>query len=166
LKNGTAGCSNPSDFETFVQLAIKKQDAAATAFSMSHDCKSFEKGAEVLREKFKDGIPCVRGRGDKTCYWVVPTEKQEISDTQEWKYTSLGCSNFDEFKAAMKAMGTVMMTKDQKPLADYLASHDCKYFRSGDQIIMGEHRETYLSCIRKPEDRVCYWVLDLSLTKE
>jgi hypothetical protein len=60
----------------------------------------------------------------------------------------------------MKAMGAVMMTKDEKPLVDYVASHDCKYFHSGDQIIMGEHREIYLACIRKPEDRVCYWVLD------
>jgi hypothetical protein len=164
LKHGTAGCANPSDFETFVQLAIKKQDAAATAFSRSHDCRSFDKGEEVLREKFKDGIPCIRGRGDKICYWVVPAEKQEVSNTQQWEYPSLGCSNIDEFKVAMKAMGTFMTTKNPKPLDDYVTSHDCKYFKPGNQIIMGEHRETYLACIRKPEDRVCYWVFDLSMT--
>lgn len=59
-------------------------------------------------------------------------------------------------------MGMAMMTNDPKPLTNYMASHDCKTFRPGDQIIMGEHRETYVACIRKPVDSLCYWVVDPS----
>lgn len=101
LKHGTAGCSSFDDFKTMAQLFIRKEDAPAVAFSRTHDCKGFEKGEDVLWERFKDGIPCIRGRGDKTCYWVAPTEQHIVFDTQEWRSTSLGCSNFDEFKAMM-----------------------------------------------------------------